>query len=268
MKQQADQYFADHASSLSETERLNGLCKIYDTWTQARFIEAGLKSGDKVAEIGFGTGSMLRWLSQRVGAEGCVHGYDLTPRFIGSDQAFLAQSNVELFEHNIQTTPMPKPQYDFVYTRLVLAHLIDPEKAMQNMLAGLKSGGKLIALDYDSLVVHADADMEDAREFDQAVQRINKEIGAQGLLSASYGAEMTGHMMKIGLIDISNTIMERYHVGGKFEALLSAEGIELLGQARPETVQQTNYIAKKMRTPGFAYRDTDMHCAVGTKPAN
>jgi len=265
MSEQAEQYFADHASSSSERERLGGLCKVYDEWTQQRFIEAGLSSASRVAEIGFGTGSMMRWLSEQVGSDGCVHGFDLTPRFLAQDKEFLQQSHIELYEHDIQNTALAEPCYDFIYTRLVLAHLFDPKSAIQNIAAGLQPGGKIIALDYDSTKVHAHPDSNGAAEFDRAVDLMNREIGAKGLISASYGAEMAKQMQEVGLVDVTDTIMNRDLVGGEFAALVSAQGMDLLGEARPETADYAKLIAEKMRTPGFRYQDTDMHCAIGTK---
>jgi ubiquinone/menaquinone biosynthesis C-methylase UbiE len=233
MPQQADQYFADHASSSSETTRLGGLCKLYDHWTQDCFRMAGLTHGKRVAEVGFGTGSMLRWLSAQVATDvnnkGLVHGYDLTSRFIGGNRSFLEQDHVELFEHNIQDKPLPDNQYDFVYTRLMLSHLINPRAAIKNMIAGLKPGGKFVALDFASLVVQAASDAD--TEFNDAVEKTNQLIGAEGLLSASFGAEMKVQMDDVGLIDITDSIMVSYFVGGDFGSLISAEGMDLIGQA-------------------------------------
>lgn len=265
MPEQADQYFADHASSASEVERLGRICKMYDAWTQQQIFRAGVIAGDTVAEIGFGTGSMLLWLSSQVGDEGAAHGYDLTSRFVDTDLAILPRNNVEVFELNIQDTELPKKQYDFVYTRLLLSHLYDPKTAMKNMLAGLKPGGTMITLDYDSLVVRAEEDTEEAYEFNQAVQEMNLKIGSQGLVSASYGAEMAQHMREIDMLNISDTILQRHYKGGDFEALVAADGLDLLAQVHPETANQAQLIAEKMRTPGFAYRDSDIHCCIAAK---
>jgi len=265
MNRQAAQYFADNASSASEVERLGGICKVYDAWTQEQFLSAGLKAGHRVAEIGFGTGSMLRWLSKQVGTDGIAHGYDLTPRFIGGNSEFLERNHIQLFQHNIQDTELPKAEYDFVYCRLLLAHLIDPKTAISNMLVGLKRGGKLIAMDYDSLPVKAEPTSEGAVKFNHAAEKINQDVGAQGLMSVNYGKKMAEQMRELGLNNVSNQVQQSHYIGGDFEALLSAEGIDLISQARPELAEFAHIMSAKMRTPGFAYRDVDMHCAIGIK---
>lgn len=263
MPKQADQYFADHASSLSERERLGGLCQIYDKWTQSCLRKEGVSEGQIVAETGFGTGSMLKWLSAEVGPKGTVHGYDLTPRFLSKEEVS-TENRISTFVHNIQTDPLPNHGYDLVYSRLLLSHLIDTKQAMRNMIDGLKPGGKLIALDYNSLVVEADP--QKYPEFLSAVETTNQLIGEEGLLSASYGAEITREMEEIGLINITEHVMARHHKGGDFAAMISAEGIELIGQARPEIAEHCDVIASHMRMSGFSYRDADMHCAIGIKP--
>jgi len=262
MSKQAEQYFADHASSASEVERLGRICQIYDGWTQECLAATDLTAGMHVAEIGFGTGSMLAWLARQVGDSGVAHGFDLTPRFV-KDDLLDQETNIELFEHNIQTHDLPSLQYQLIYTRLVLAHLFEPVKAIKHAKNGLKLGGKFVALDYDSLVVAAECDHPLAEGFNKAVDVMNEDIGSNGLISASYGAEMQGQFAEAGFKNIKSKIMERHYRGGDFGALLSADGVELLGQARPELAKHAQTIAKAMRTPGFTYRDTDMYCCIG-----
>ena len=262
VSRQDEQYFADHASDGSERQRLGQMAQVYDPWTQDMLLKAGLTSGDSLAEIGFGTGSMLRWANTVVAPDGNVHGFDLTRRFLDTTTAL--DEPIELSEHDIQRDPLPGDNFDYIYTRLLLAHLHDPLLAIRNMISGLKPGGKLVALDYNSLVVRAESGQPEAEEFDHAVNTMNQRIGDEGLISAEYGAVMSGQMAACGLSDIEQEIMPRHHTGGDFGALLSAAGLDLLGQARPELAAQATVIANCMRQPGFRYRDADMHCVIGT----
>jgi len=266
MSKQAEQYFADHASSETEVERLGRICKVYDDWTKERLTGAGISKGFQCAEIGYGTGSMLAWISDQVGDTGSAHGYDLTPRFTKAG-ILTGKANVELFQHNIQSKELPSKQYDLIYTRLLLAHLFEPIEAIKHIKNGLKANGKLVALDYDSTVVRAECDHPLASGFDAAVDLMNETINADGLISACYGAEMGEQFAGAGFTNVEINVMPRYHIGGDFGACLSADGINLLGQARPELQECAQTISAAMRTPGFQFRDTDMYCCIGENEA-
>ncbi len=259
-------YFADKAASASETDRLNRLAGIYDPLAQQALTEAGLVAGMQVAEVGVGSGTMLRWLSDQVGSGGQVHGFDLTDRFLPAD--WQSNSAVSVHQHDIASAELPAAQFDLIYSRLLLEHLSEPVRAIRHMVSGLRPGGCLVALDFDSSVVAAvDSSHPLAADFDRAARHIHQAVNASGVMCCDYGRQVADDFRRAGLVNVRQHMVPRLEVGGSDTAQVSVDGMALLALADSALAEPITIASAAMRTPGFEYRDVDMVCCRGTKPA-
>lgn len=126
--------------------RFAALSQIFDDISIQRLINCGVTTGWHCLEIGAGGGSIANWLANRVGGSGNVLATDIDPRFLES----VRLSNVEVRRHDVVVDVLPQRTFDLVHSRLVLHHLPQREKALQNMISALKSGGWILVEDHDS----------------------------------------------------------------------------------------------------------------------
>jgi SAM-dependent methyltransferase len=127
---------------------------------------------------------MTRWLSNRVGPQGCVLTTDIDTRHLER----LRLSNVEVRRHDIASEPLPEARFDLAYTRMVLVHVADPDVALMRMAASLEPGGWLVVEDIE-LPVGTFDDVAAKPEFRlktaAALRQVTAAAGVDGRLAAT-----------------------------------------------------------------------------------
>ena len=106
-----------------------------------------IKPGMTVADIGTGTGYMLKFLSDAVGPTGKVYGEDIQTDFLDRARA----KNVPNTELILGTTTDPKLPPNSVDIALVLDvyhHFDYPDKMLAAIRSGLKPGAHLVIVDF------------------------------------------------------------------------------------------------------------------------
>jgi SAM-dependent methyltransferase len=105
----------------------------------------------RVADFGCGVGLVTAFLAYYVGPRGHVVGID-------SSGAQLAQArqrldagglNATFVEASAADTGLPRGSFDLVFSRFLLIHLTEPERALREMFALLRPGGILVCEDGD-----------------------------------------------------------------------------------------------------------------------
>src|SRR6516165_5971267 len=131
--------------------RLGILHELYGPGTRRVLLEAGIRRGMRVADLGCGVGMVTALLAELVGPGGHVVGID-------SSGAQLAQArerlngngtNVSLVEASATDTGLPPGSFDLVYCRFLLIHLPEPERALREMFTLLRPDGILVCEDGD-----------------------------------------------------------------------------------------------------------------------
>lgn len=110
-----------------------------------------LKPGQKVADIGAGTGLYTRLFAQAVGNEGQVYAVDISQKFLD----YIRETAEKLQLKNIKTvlgkdvSPELAPQsVDVIFICDTYHHFEFPFKIMKEIHTALKPGGKLIIIDF------------------------------------------------------------------------------------------------------------------------
>jgi SAM-dependent methyltransferase len=111
---------------------------------------AELKPGEVVLDLGSGAGLDVFLAAQRVGAEGRVHGVDMTPAMVAKARHNAAEfsrrtglNNVEFHHGQIEAIPLPDATVDVVLSNCVL-NLSPDQPAVWNEIARvLKPGGRV-----------------------------------------------------------------------------------------------------------------------------
>jgi SAM-dependent methyltransferase len=140
------------ATGAAAVRRLHALHEVCSPAGRRVLLEAGLKEGMKVADLGCGVGVVTRMLAQMVGPSGHVTGVDINGAQLGEAAALCAQeglANTSFIEASAYHTGLPRNSLDLVYCRFLLLHLADPAACLREMHEVLKPGGILVVEDGD-----------------------------------------------------------------------------------------------------------------------
>lgn len=135
-----------HSYADPERIRMDAIARLTDPAT-FRYLESfRVGPGWRCAEVGAGTGSVARWLSERVGESGLVEAIDIDTSYLGH---LRTAPNVRVLEQDITKTPLEREVYDLVHAKILLLHLGDRERVLSEMVAALKPSGYLLLEESD-----------------------------------------------------------------------------------------------------------------------
>ena len=113
--------------------------------------DMGVRKGMTVADVGTGVGYMLPSLSRAVGPDGRVIAEDIFDDFLGAARQVAENqklANVS-FVKGTETDPnLPEGQVDEALVLDAYHHFDYPEKMLAAIHKGLKSGGRLVVVEY------------------------------------------------------------------------------------------------------------------------
>lgn len=145
------EYVFDNAGEQTAA-RFTGLEHYFDAGTFRHLDAVGVGTGWHCLEIGGGSGSVARWLGERVGGQGRVVVTDINTRFL----AHLSAPNIEVREHDILNDALERNHYDLAHTRLVLLHIPERERAIDRIISALRPGGFVLFEEFDVLSMMPD----------------------------------------------------------------------------------------------------------------
>ncbi|MGW5924323.1 class I SAM-dependent methyltransferase [Nocardia fluminea] len=109
------------------------------------FAAAKVGAGDRVLDIGCGTGQTTREAA-RAAVEGSAVGIDISEAMLEQARRISADegpSNVGFELADAQVTPLPPASYDLCISRFGVMFFADPVAAFTNIARALRSGGRL-----------------------------------------------------------------------------------------------------------------------------
>lgn len=216
--------------------RFEKLSTIYDRGTFRHLEDLGVGSGWRCLEIGGGSGTVAKWLADRVGSTGHVVTTDLDTRFLEP----LKGPNLEVCRHDIGTDHLPNAAFDLIHTRLVLMHVPERDAALAQMISSLKPGGWLLTEEYDSCSVQPDpvaSPAERILETHLAMQRLLEDNG----VDRRYGRVLFGLLRARGLSSVGAEAQLFLWQGGSAGMTLMRANLEQLS----DTMIDGNYITQQ-----------------------
>jgi SAM-dependent methyltransferase len=113
---------------------------------------ARLTPGERVLDVGCGTGTLAIAAKRCVGPTGAVKGIDASPGMIARAGGKAAKAGVEVvFKQAVaESLPFPDAEFDVVLNTLMLHHLPPSARreCVREMRRVLKPGGRLLAVDF------------------------------------------------------------------------------------------------------------------------
>ncbi len=159
-------------------DRFTSLELCFDEVSTTQLDALGVPEGGRCLEIGCGSGSVARWLAERVGPTGSVLATDINPERVRHHAG-----NLEVRQHDIVTDPLPESHFDVVHARLVLAHVQERRVAVTRILQALKPGGFLLVSDFDTTwkPVFAAPSKASGTLYRQVIDRLHRMLQDTGL---------------------------------------------------------------------------------------
>ena len=129
---------------------------------------ADLRAGEKVLDLGSGTGAVAEQAAKIVSSKGQILGVDISPDMIAISQKIMNEkglTNVTMLEGRAEALPVEDGSIDVVLASLSLMYVIDRAAAAREIARVLKPHGRFVA------AVWADAEQCDIVLFQQTAGR-------------------------------------------------------------------------------------------------
>lgn len=124
--------------------------KKYCTLELTAFLEKfvpmfSLKAGQKVLDVGTGTGILIPFLSRAVGPTGSITAIDYAENMVQKCRSKYSQlKNVTIKLQDVEELDLPSESFDAITCFGLFPHLENKVNALNNIYHALKPGGKLI----------------------------------------------------------------------------------------------------------------------------
>jgi SAM-dependent methyltransferase len=149
----------------------------------------GIAKGATVADVGAGSGYMTVRMAERVGPTGRVYATDIQPQMLAMLRERLDKEkigNVTLVQGAVDDPRLPPASLDLILMVDVYHEFSQPQQMLRGMLAGLKSGGRLVLLEYKK----EDPSIPIRLEHKMTVAEAKLEVEAEGFRLARVGTEL------------------------------------------------------------------------------
>ena len=133
-----------------------------------------------ILDLGCGPGRTTRLLADVFGAR--VTGLDMSPALLWEARR-LGPDRVRFLHCDVSHDTLPTPHADLVFARLLLTHLPDPAKHVQDWSRALKSAGCLLVEEVDQILVENEIFRRYLEVVEKALERQGGQLYIGGDLS-------------------------------------------------------------------------------------
>ncbi len=173
---------------------------------QAAMDRTGIAPGERVLDVGCGTGDSTVELGRRVGPTGAVTGVDLSAVMLASARERASAAglrNVTFEAADAQTTRFEPARFDVCFSRFGVMFFVEPAAAFTNLHAALRPGGRLGFVCWQALADNPWMRVPLAAAARHITLPPPPEPGAPGPLSFADAARVRGILERAGFTDLA-----------------------------------------------------------------
>jgi hypothetical protein len=192
-----DGYLLDNQQA-EAGDRFEALSALFDPVTFRHIERLGIGPGWHCWEVGAGSATVPRWLSDRVGTDGYVLATDIDTSWMRGDAPF------ETRQHDVGVDPPAAEGLDLVHARLVLVHVPQREAALAALVAALRPGGWLLLEEADPALQPLACPDETGPD-EVLANRLRhgfRALMAERGVDLAYGRTLPRRLRAAGLIDV------------------------------------------------------------------
>jgi SAM-dependent methyltransferase len=158
-----------------------------------------LQPGERVLEMGCGTGVFLPALTRAVAPDGLVIGIDHADSFLTEARqrvdAAGVGDRVALEVADALQLPFPDGSFDTAHCERVLMHLEDPEAALRELRRVVRPGGRVVVAEPDSAGIRMD------HPDDPEAMALIAARDLMGIRQPAMGLELNRHLARVGFVE-------------------------------------------------------------------
>jgi ubiquinone/menaquinone biosynthesis C-methylase UbiE len=113
-----------------------------------------IKPGERIADVGAGTGFFSQLFAKRTGWDGWVFSVDIAPKFLQHIAARATDDGIENLTTVLGTDVsirLPPESVDVVFVCDTYHHFEDPPQTLASIYRALKPGGRLVLIDFERI---------------------------------------------------------------------------------------------------------------------
>ncbi|MGY2575588.1 bifunctional demethylmenaquinone methyltransferase/2-methoxy-6-polyprenyl-1,4-benzoquinol methylase UbiE [Vibrio sp. C8] len=142
---------------------------VHRLWKRFTIDCSGARPGQKILDLGGGTGDLAAKFSRIVGDKGHVILADINNSMLNVGRDKLRDrgivGNVDFVQANAEELPFPDNHFDCITISFCLRNVTDKDKALRSMYRVLKPGGRLLVLEFSKPVLDPLSKIYDAYSF-------------------------------------------------------------------------------------------------------
>jgi len=118
------------------------------------------KPGERLLEVGSGSGVLCRLLAPHLQPDGCMMGVDISPEMAAEARKYALSEGISggiSFETSAaEALPYSDSSFDGAIAARLLLHVSDPDTVIHEMIRIVKPGGRILVMDWDFDTVTVD----------------------------------------------------------------------------------------------------------------
>ena len=172
---------------------------LFAPWASRLIESAKPRSGERVLDVGCGTGIVARRVASIVGSEGKAVGLDANPNMLDVARAVAKQDRlrVQWHEGRAESLPFPEGSFDLVMCQFALMFFEDRHAALMQMHRVLTADGRLALSVWQSFDQHPFY-----RRLDEAIEHRAGLSGVRDIFAIGDSAELRRLVLAAGFTHV------------------------------------------------------------------